>query len=139
MESDIVTKVMDLAEVDTYHCRGSVCLDLMQGQAPSVVLCQNPVPVVGEDGTPLGFACLTREGSSPYEAEMWLTRATPERLELEGKTRDYYLRVSSLLANYCQDSLDSALTPRIICEIEIQELTLTTVPQNKDKPEDPVW
>jgi len=115
MELDIIEKVLDLQEISTYHCEGVVAFNVPVAREVEVSFA-TPVRVTDGSGQFLGFAALFRNGTGSLLAEIFLTRESPERLDLEQRAKTYYL-----VAPGCVETLDS------YSSFDLSELVLTPV------------
>ena len=95
---DIVRRVLDLEEVKSFHCYGPVT-NIENSAAPTLywpveVWFENPVPVMDSSCNRVGFACFNHTGSSRrgwlIDAQIFMTRESPERLDIEQQSRTYY-------------------------------------------------
>ncbi len=90
MHSDIIQKVLDLEEIKSFHCEGEVCFDQMFDENMRFAF-SSPVKVTSDGGKLLGFAALFLDFARSCRADIFLTRESPERLDLESGIRNYYL------------------------------------------------
>ena len=97
-ESYVIQKVLALEDIKTHCFNCDVVLperNVNLGNGPFYV---NPVQVRDSSGNALGFAALSNSwanGIEILEAEVFLTRDTPERLDLEQSLRSYELVLPS--------------------------------------------
>ncbi len=76
-DASVVTKVMDLNEVELVELHGRLTHSRSFDNAKVIVV--NPVPVLGVNG-PIGYASVDAEN---LECDVFLTKECPERLDMD--------------------------------------------------------
>lgn len=102
-ESDVIRKVADLDQVGVFECHGPAVYDRPFGDTRVAVT--NPVPVVGVDGSRIGFATVDVD-SSNLDTKIFITRECPERLDLENG-EPYFLNIAD--SAYIEDKVTKEL------------------------------
>lgn len=118
---DILSRVLDLEEVRSYRCQGPLHVALPRGSF--TFMTKNPVPVIDDGGRRLGFACLFLDGGGVVDADIFLTRESPERLDLEQGLRLYCLVPSDVAVTF---SKGSGLSLSPTQEIDVRCVRLTS-------------
>lgn len=105
--TDLIVRVLDLTDAKSYHCQAVLCFPKRGQVAPQAITFQNPLPIFsdGPGAKRIGFATLEMEDNGNLDAEIFLIRDSPERLDLEhGQHGDYYLTMADAHGVYRGES-----------------------------------
>jgi hypothetical protein len=83
--AETTEKTLDLSGVKLFRARTI----LSEHCSPWAVLVVNPIPVLNDENTLLGWASVTTEGYRCF-ADLALNYATPERLSIETKAQQLF-------------------------------------------------
>lgn len=91
---EFIRRVLDLSEVEIFEWDDAP-LNIGPSIKEAALFWQNPVPVLGDGGKRIGFATLWRDkwDSGDVFADLFLTKESPERLDLQSNVRPLYLFV----------------------------------------------
>ena len=111
---DTIQKVLDLEEISTYHCEAVVAFYSPKNRLPAQF--ESPTRITDGCGKFLGFAALFQSTSGDLLAEMFLTRDSPERLDLESHQKRYYLVAHATRTHHggVVEILELALMPHAV-------------------------
>lgn len=103
---EFIRKVLDLSEVQSFEWDDSP-VNIGPSIKDATVMWANPIPVLGDGGARIGFATLWRDkwDSGDLFADLFLTRETPERLDLQSNVRPLYLFLHDEASTYNGDKL----------------------------------